>query len=59
MTYNFQASKDAFAENEVDFHCLCNLDAVIDVALKSGDITDEEKTSILRFRDDPGTWAST
>ncbi|MDZ4758285.1 MAG: orotate phosphoribosyltransferase [Bacteroidota bacterium] len=58
MTYNFKAAKDQFAENNVNFYSLCDLETILDVSIKRGSITEEEKNSILEFKANPSTWGT-
>ena len=58
MTYGFDKSKKLFNENNVNFYSLCNLDAVLDTALSKGMISEDEKYSILTFRNSPDTWGN-
>lgn len=56
MTYGFDKAKNLFAQNNVNYDSLCNLDVVLNTAFAKGKINNEEKNSILTFRDNPEAW---
>ena len=51
MTYGFKKAKKLFDDEQVDQWSLCNLDTMVDVELAEGNISAEDKTAILKFRD--------
>ena len=53
FTYGMQKGLDRLAQSNVKNVSLCNLDALVEVAADEGYIEQEQKTSILRFRDNP------
>ena len=53
FTYGMQKGKDRLAEAKVGNHSLCDLDALLPVAVEQGYIEKEEKEKLLRFRDNP------
>ena len=53
FTYGMKKSVEMLAGHNVVNHSLCDLDALVDVAVETGYITSEEKEGILAFRDDP------
>jgi orotate phosphoribosyltransferase len=53
FTYGMKKGLDRLAENKVENHSLCDLDALVAVAVDSGYIKPEDKNKILRFRDNP------
>lgn len=53
FTYGMKKGLDRLAENKVENHSLCDLDALVTVAVDSGYIKPEDKNKILRFRDNP------
>ncbi|MBA2422266.1 MAG: orotate phosphoribosyltransferase [Chitinophagales bacterium] len=57
MTYGFKAAVDLFNQEKVIHYSLCNLDTMLDVALDNKRISNQEKESILSFRNSPEHWA--
>lgn len=57
MSYGFKASSDLFNFEGVKHFTLCDLDAMLEVALKNSNIDIREKESILSFRKSPESWA--
>ena len=53
FTYNMRKAADRLAAAQVTNHSLCNLDALIDVAVQENYIRPEDKERLLRFRDNP------
>ena len=53
FTYGMQKGKDRLAEAKVVNHSLCDLDALLPVAVEQGYIEKEEQEKLLRFRDNP------
>ena len=53
FTYGMQKGLDRLAEADVKNVSLCNLDALVDVAVENGFIKAEDKERILKFRDNP------
>ncbi|MBQ7194252.1 MAG: orotate phosphoribosyltransferase [Bacteroidales bacterium] len=51
FTYGMQKGLDRLAAAKVENHSLSCLDALVDVAVEEGYITEEQKTDILKFRD--------
>ena len=58
MSYGFDSALINFEENNVNNCSLCDLDAIVDVAKDQGRISEQEKESILRFRDNPKEWSN-
>jgi orotate phosphoribosyltransferase len=58
MTYGFEIASNNFKEENVTHFSICNLDTVLEVAGQLKVITDDEKKSILVFRQDPHRWAA-
>ncbi len=58
MTYRFEAATNLFTQENINYYSLCDLDAVIEVALTEGSTTDDDKEAILEFRKFPETWAA-
>ena len=58
FTYGMQKGLDRIAAAGTENHSLCNLDVLVDVAVKEGRIAPEWKNRILAFRDNPSdeTW---
>ena len=55
MTYSFQSANNLFKKENVKHFSLCNLDAVLEVAIESGKIQATEKETILKFRETQGS----
>ena len=53
FTYGMQKGLDRIAEAQTENHSLCNLDVLVDVAVKEGRIAPQWKERILAFRDNP------
>ena len=53
FTYGMQKGLDRIAEAKTENHSLCNLDVLVDVAVKEGRIAPQWKDRILAFRDNP------
>ena len=53
FTYGMQKGKDRLAEAKVVNQSLCDLDALLPVAVEQGYIEKEEQEKLLRFRDKP------
>lgn len=53
FTYNMKKSKDKLKENNVVNISLCDLDTLLDVAIETRYIKADDKTKILKFRDNP------
>ena len=53
FTYGMQRGLDRLSAAGVGNQSLSNLDVLVDVAVEAGRITPEERTRILRFRDNP------
>lgn len=58
FTYGMQKGLDRLKENNVKNVSLCNLDALLDVAIEENYINKEDKERILKFRNNPndGSW---
>ncbi len=56
MTYQFQKSLDLFAAANLANYSLCDLDAIAEYAVHSGEISPEQATSLLTFRENPAAW---
>ena len=58
FTYGMQKGLDHIAAAGTENHSLCNLDVLVDVAVKEGRIAPEWEKRILAFRDNPSdeTW---
>ncbi|MGI6204042.1 MAG: orotate phosphoribosyltransferase [Anaerovoracaceae bacterium] len=58
FTYGMREGKRMFREAGVKLTSLCDLDALVKVAVKNKYIRPEQKNKILKFRDDPENWYS-
>jgi len=55
-TYGFDVAKQAFAAAGVRLLTLTNYEAVLDVALQTGYITQDQMPAIDAWRKDPENW---
>ena len=55
-TYGFDVAEKAFADAEVELITLTNYEAVLEVALETGYITEEELPLLNDWRRDPSHW---
>lgn len=55
-TYGFDAAKEAFKKANVQLITLTNYEAVLDVALKTGYITENQVSVLNTWRKDPSQW---
>ena len=53
FTYNMKKASDRLNENKVKNVSLCDLDALLDVAVDKNYIKQDDKAKILKFRDNP------
>ena len=53
FTYNMKKATDRLKENSVKNVSLCDLDALLDVAVDKNYIKQDDKAKILKFRDNP------
>jgi len=53
FTYGMQRGLERIQAADTENHSLCNLDVLVDVAVKEGRIAPEWKQRILAFRDNP------
>ena len=53
FTYNMKKASDRLKENKVKNVSLCDLDALLDVAVDKNYIKQDDKSKILKFRDNP------
>lgn len=53
FTYNMKKASDRLKENKVKNVSLCDLDALLDVAVDKNYIKQVDKSKILKFRDNP------
>ena len=53
FTYNMKKASDRLNENKVKNVSLCDLDALLDVAVDKNYIKQDDKSKILKFRDNP------
>jgi orotate phosphoribosyltransferase len=54
MTYRFDSADRLFTNEQVKYFSLCNLDAVLEVAIETKYIKPEDKDTILKFREAQG-----
>lgn len=56
FSYGFEASQKAFEEEKCDFYTLCNYNALLEEALKTGYIKKDLLESLSDWRVSPSTW---
>lgn len=56
FNYMFDAAKDAFESAGVQQFSLTNYPELINLAIKNGDIKEEDRSVLLNWRNDPATW---
>ncbi len=61
FTYKMQKAKDNLENNNLISHSLCDLDSLVEQAVTEHYINEQEKESILKFRDNPSdeSWIKT
>ena len=57
FSYNFDRSRRAFENADVELHTLSNYDTLVDVALDSGYIKDSDVQMLRDWRYDPDKWS--
>ena len=55
-TYGFPVAEKAFKEAKVPLVTLTNYEAVLEVALRTGYIEEEDVTTLNEWRKDPAHW---
>ena len=58
FSYELSALTKNFAAVDLPFYTVTNYSTLIEEALKQGLVTDEEKTSLHAWREDPETWSA-
>lgn len=56
FTYQFAQAAEAFAGKNIPLHTLTNYSALLDTALKRGDIRDEDLSKLQAWREDPQSY---
>lgn len=56
FTYDFAASKRAFADAEIELKTLCNFNELIEIAVKEKYITAAQKEILAAWNKDPQNW---
>lgn len=56
FTYGFQVAEDNFANSDIEVATLSNYKDMIEQALESGYISEEDVESLKSWRGDPGKW---
>ena len=56
FTYNFPQAKENFKKANIELTTLSRYQILIDLALKSGEISAEEVDSLMEWREDPANW---
>ncbi len=56
FTYNFEHAKENFAEAGIELTTLSNYNILVDMALKSGEIAQNQVETLLEWRKDPANW---
>lgn len=58
FSYEMEVAQEKFRKAGVDLHTLTTFSALLTVAVERGDITEEEKESIIEWQQDPQGWAT-
>ncbi len=56
FTYNFPLAKENFKKAKLELTSLSRYQMLIDLALETGDITEEEVEHLKSWREDPASW---
>lgn len=56
FTYGFNIANEAFMNSKCEYHTLSNYNALVELALESGYITQEQLPTLLEWRRNPETW---
>jgi len=56
MTYGFESMKQSFKEQNILHQSLCDLDMILETAVKKGMLTEKQQQEVLNFRQSPKTW---
>lgn len=56
FTYNFPHAKENFKKAKIELTTLSRYQILIDLALESGEISEEEVDSLMEWREDPASW---
>lgn len=56
FSYGFDAATKAFEEAGVPFYTISNYNALLEVALKQGIVTDDQISTLNDWRNQPNTW---
>ncbi|HLU16565.1 MAG TPA: orotate phosphoribosyltransferase [Edaphocola sp.] len=56
FSYGFDAATKAFEEAGVPFYTISNYNALLEVALKQGIVTDDQMSTLNDWRNQPDTW---
>ncbi len=57
FSYNFDRSRRAFENADVELHTLSNYDTLIDVAVDTGYVKEEDAKMLKEWRYDPDKWS--
>ncbi|MCH9769967.1 MAG: orotate phosphoribosyltransferase [Gammaproteobacteria bacterium] len=57
FSYQIQTASQSFSDNQIKLHTLTDLNTLIDVAITQDAINESDKTHILSWAKDPGTWS--
>lgn len=56
FTYGFETADKAFADSQCDYTALCNYHILLETALKSGAIQENQLELLANWRENPSTW---
>jgi orotate phosphoribosyltransferase len=56
FTYEFNKASDSFAAEKCTLHTLCNYSVLIETAVRTGYITEENVETLKKWRTDPSVW---
>jgi orotate phosphoribosyltransferase len=56
FTYEFKKASDGFATEKCILHTLCNYSTLIETAVNTGYITENDVETLKKWRNDPASW---
>ncbi len=58
FTYGLSSAVQAFQKENLPIHTLTNLDVLLDEAVEGGFLRSDQKSEVLRWRENPEAWAN-
>lgn len=56
FTYNFPLAKENFKEAKIELTSLSRYQVLIDTAVETGEVTEDQVDTLMKWREDPSTW---